>query len=239
MVRPRIIEMARKQFFLVVDTETTVRDTVADFGAVVIDRKGEIFTQCAVMVRDHFDTSELFYTGLTGFWGKVSAERRKAKYNEMLLQGSRMLASVAAINRWLEKVSGKYSPILTAYNLAFDTDKCEKTGIDLNTFAERFCLWSAASATICQTKAYKNFVVANHLFNSPTDKGNMTFKTDAESVAGFLNGQMVKEPHTAIEDAIQFEVPILRAIISKRKWRSQIQSYDWKSFQVKNHFCAR
>lgn len=231
--------MARKQYFLVIDTETTVKDTVADFGAVIIDRRGEISAQCAVMVKDHFTNNELFYSGITGYWGKTSATRRKAKYNEMLEQGTRMLASVPAINRWLDKAAAKFSPILTAYNLAFDTDKCEKTGIDLNAFPIRFCLWSAASATICRTKAYKTFVLENHLFNTPTDKGNMTYKTDAESVAGFLNGKLTKEPHTAIEDAIQFEVPILSAIIRKKKWRERVIAYDWKSYQVKNHFAAR
>jgi hypothetical protein len=150
-----------------------------------------------------------------------------------------MLASAAAINRWLEKTVAKYNPTLTAYNLPFDTDKCQKTGIDLTMFADRFCLWAAASNTICRGKAYRQFVVENHLFNSPTDKGNMTYKTDAESVAGFLAGQMVKEPHTAIEDAINFELPILTAILKRKKWKAEIKGYDWKSFQVKNHFSAR
>jgi len=231
--------VAKKQFFLIVDTETTVKDTVADFGAIVVDRKGAIHTQCAVLLRDHFDILELFYTGETGFWGKSSAARRREAYTKMLNEGSRMLASVAAVNRWLEKVSGKYAPTLTAYNLPFDSDKCQRTGIDLNTFPTRFCLWAAASNTICRSKAYRNFVLENHLFNTPTEKGNMTYKTDAESVAGYLAGQMVKEPHTAIEDAIHFELPILTAILKRKAWRDSVKPYDWKAFQVKSHFVAR
>jgi hypothetical protein len=67
----------------------------------------------------------------------------------------------------------------------------------------------------------------------------MTYKTDAESVAGFLAGQMVKEPHTAIEDAIHFELPILTAILKRKAWRENITPYNWQSFQVKSHFVAR
>ncbi len=231
--------MAKKQFFLIVDSETTVKDTVADFGAIVVDRKGRIYHQCAVMVAEQFRVRELFYSGNSGFWAKASASKRQQAYEQMLNQGTRLIASIAAINRWLEKVSGKYSPTLTAYNLAFDADKCQRTGIDLNIFSERFCLWSAASSTLCLTKAYKQFAIDHHLFNAPTDKGNMTYKTDAESVASFLAGQMLKEPHTAIEDAIHFELPILSAIIRRKKWRENIKAYNWKSYQVKNHFVAR
>ena len=50
--------MSKKQYFLIVDTETTQNDLVADFGAVIVDRKGKIITQCAVMVDGIFTDSE-------------------------------------------------------------------------------------------------------------------------------------------------------------------------------------
>jgi hypothetical protein len=179
----------------------------------------------------------LFYDPTTnGFWGKKAAIERKEKYVGMLNGGSRMLASITAVNRWLEKACGKYDPELTAYNLAFDASKCKNTGIDLNMFSRRFCLWQASVGNICGTKAFKQFALANHAFNNATQHGNMTFKTNAEIVAGFLNGQFVEEPHTAIEDAIQFEVPILSHIVNKSKWREKITPYDWNKFQVRDHF---
>jgi hypothetical protein len=92
---------------------------------------------------------------------------------------------------------------------------------------------------LCPSKAYRNFVTANHLFNTPTAKGNMTYKTDAESVAGFLAGSVTKEPHTALEDAIQFELPILKAILKRKNWRDKVNAYNWKNFQVRDHFVAR
>ena len=230
-------KLAKKQYFMIVDTETTINDTVADFGAVIVDRNGVIQTQCAVLVADHFDKFELFYDPKeNGFWGKSAAIKRKAAYCEQLNNGSRMLASVNAINRWLEKAAGKYNPTLTAYNLPFDVSKCQNTGIDLTMFSQRFCLWAAAVGNICNSRKYREFVIANHLFNAPTEKGNMSFKTNAESVAGFLSGNMQTEPHTAIEDAIYFELPILSHILKKRDWKEKITPYAWNDFQVKNHF---
>jgi len=39
----------KKDYYLIIDTETTMNDKVADFGAVVIDRQGNIQTQCGVL----------------------------------------------------------------------------------------------------------------------------------------------------------------------------------------------
>ena len=231
--------MSKKQFFLIVDTETTINDHVVDFGAVICDRNGKVFAQCGVMVREYFGTEDLFYDkAASGIWSRESVNRRMARYNEMVNSGSRMVASVNAINRWLEKVSGKYNPTLTAYNLAFDMGKCRNTNIDLNMFDNSFCLWQAAVGNICNTKKYREFVLQNHLFNKPTEKGNMTFSTTAESVAGYLNGQFNLEPHTALEDAMDFELPILVNILKKKNWRENITPYDWNKHQVRDHFKA-
>lgn len=231
--------MAKKQFFLIVDMETTITDKVADFGAVICDRKGVIAAQCAVMVNDVYGIDPLYYNEQAGeLWTKKSLEVRMARYNDMLVTGARMLASVAAINRWLEKAAAKYDPELTAYNLPFDASKCNNTGIDLNMFSKRFDLWAAAVGNICNTKAFKNFVLQNHRFNNPTDKGNMTFKTDAETVTGYLSGKMTDEPHTSLEDIIGYELPTLVHILKKKNWRKNVTPYAWSAHQVKDHFKA-
>lgn len=231
--------MAKKQFFLVVDTETSITDKVADFGAVVCDRKGEVFAQCGVMVNTVFGVDALFYDrNATGIWARASVERRHSAYLGMLDSGARMLASVNAVNRWLEKVAAKYNPELTAYNLPFDVSKCSNTGIDLNMFTKRFCLWAAAIGNICNTKAFRQFVLANHRFNTPTAQGNMTFKTDAETVTGFLTGNMTEEPHTSVEDIIGYELPTLVHILKRKDWREKMVSYNWRSHQVRDHFKA-
>lgn len=229
--------MAQKQYFAILDSETTINDTVADIGIVVCDRKGNIHNKMAVLVAGHYDQMELFHDKRANdIWGYSGLNRRKDNYRAMLENGSRIIASVGAINRWIEKCITTYNPSLTAYNLAFDVSKCHNTGIDLNGFQSRFCLWQAAVGNICNSSDYKRFVLDNHLFNKPTQKRNMTFQTNAEVVCGYITGTLIDEPHTAIEDAINFELPILTHILKKRDWKSKVKAYDWKAFQVRNHF---
>lgn len=231
--------MAKKQYFAIVDTETTIKDHVVDFGIVICDRQGQIAAQAGVLINDIFGVEELFYDkNASGIWSKASIDRRMANYNSMLESGSRMLASVAAVNRWIDKAIGKYDPVLTAYNLAFDEGKCRNTQIDLTGFKDRFCLWGAASGIICKTKAYKQFILDNHRFNAPTEKGNMTYSTTAECVAGFMMGGITDEPHTALEDAIGWELPILKKVLTVKGWRDKIEPYNWRDYQVKAHFKA-
>ena len=212
---------------------------MADIGIVIVDRKGTIYNQMAVLVKGQFDAVELFYDNrIGGMWNFDYAQKKRKMYNQMLDSGSRILSGVSAINRWIDKAIAVYNPTLTAYNLSFDVSKCRNTGIELSGFTNRFCLWQAAVGNICNSRKYRQFVVDNHLFNKPTDRGNMTYQTNAETVCGFLSGNVITEPHTAIEDAIDFELPILTHILKKRNWQSKITPYDWNKFQVKNHFKA-
>ena len=229
--------MSKKQFFAILDTETTINDTVADFAIIIVDREGTIYNQCAVLVKNHFDKMELFHDkNANDIWGYGGLIKRKANYDNMLDNGVRMLASVNAINKWINQAIGKYNPTLTAYNLAFDKSKCANTGIDLTGFNSEFCLWQAAIGNICNSRKFKQFALDNHAFNNVTAHGNMTFKTNAEIVCGFINGEFKTEPHTALEDAKDFELPILTQIIKKRNWKDNIQPYNWKAFQTKDHF---
>lgn len=231
--------MAKKQYFAIVDTETTIENTVADFGIVICDLKGTIHAEMAVLIKGEFDQKELFYDAKSKdeIWTLRGLERRKANYVAMLNSGARMLASVNAVNRWLDKAIAKFDPELTAYNLAFDVDKCQNTGIDLTRFKSRFCLWQLSIAHYGKSPEYRRFVLANHAFNSPTELGNMTYKTNAEIMASFVSGQMLPpEPHTALEDSKLYELPILTNIMKRKKWRDKITPYNWRDFQVRDNF---
>lgn len=241
--------MAKKDLFLIEDTETTVTDKVADFAAVVCDRKGNILTQCAVLVKGIYDDPNnhpLFVDPNVPFdsiWSRNGQGRRYNAYARMIEQGTRMVASIAAINRWLEKVKATYDPYLTAYNLPFDISKCENTGIDNTIFTNRFCLWGAAYSRWAHTKKFRNFVLSVHGFNKPTELGNMTYKTNAEIMARFImnNPDLPDEPHTALEDIIDYELPILTAVVKgwkKDRWLNP-QSYNWRKCQVRDHFTAK
>lgn len=241
--------MSKKQFFLIADTETTQDNLVADFGAVICDRQGRIYGQCSVLIAGIFNDPKkhpLFFDSSqpsTALWSKAGADKRYAKYMKMLKEGSRMLASVTAVNRWLERVMGKYNPILTAYNLPFDASKCKNTGIDLTIFNERFCLWAAAYTKWAKTRNYKNFILQVHGFNTPTDLGNMTYQTNAEIMTRFITGNpdLPDEPHTALEDVIDYELPILTAYLKNTSKAEllNIEPYNWRDVQVKDHFQAK
>ena len=243
--------MAKKDYFLIADSETSQpskkhRAKVADFGAVICDRKGEIMTRCAVLISGVYNNPEtpLFFTSdKKGIWSKKGQDRRYSMYEKMLASGARMLASVNAVNRWLENVQGKYDPYLTAYNLAFDVDKCKNTEIDLTIFNKRFCLWHAAQAKWGRTKKYRNFVMENHGFNPPTELGNMSYKTNAEIMARYIfdNPELEDEPHTALEDVIDYELPILVKLVNSTKKENWLNppAYSWHNYQVKDHFIAK
>ncbi len=232
--------MGKKQYFAILDTETTMQNTVADLGIIICDRHGNIAKSLAILVNGHYGTYQLFHDKhANDIWGYEGLRKREQAYTNMLDNGSRMLASVNAINKWINQAIGTYNPTLTAYNLAFDLDKCEKTGIDLSGFTNKFCLWQAAVGNICQTKLFRQFALENHAFNNATEFGNMTYKTNAEIVCGFIKGEFKTEPHTAIEDARDFELPILVEILKKKKWQDKITPYSWRDFQVKNHFVAK
>jgi hypothetical protein len=222
-------------------------EKVADFGAVVVDRKGSIYAQAAILVNGIYTDMEnhpLFYNWESDtIWAKKNLDKRYAAYNEMAANGRRMLATVSAINAWLAKVNAKYAPTLTAYNLAFDIDKMRKTGIDCDMFTSKFCLWYAAFTKWAYTKDYRNFALSVHAFNPPTKLGNMSFKTNAETMARFVldNPTMPDEPHTAIEDAIDYELPILVKLLKTESHKALLEtvSYDWRKVQVKDWFIAK
>lgn len=232
--------MAKKQYYAIIDTETTMQNTVADLGIIICDRQGKIYNSCAVLIKDHYGKFELFHDkNANDIWGYGGLQKRNEAYVNMLNSGSRMLASVNAINNWVQQAIGKYNPELTAYNLAFDKDKCNKTGIDLSGFSNSFCLWQAAIGNICNKKQYKQFALENHGFTNRTEFGNMSIRTNAEMVCGFVTGNLIDEPHMAIEDARDFELPILVEILKKKNWRDNITPFNWREWSVKNHFSAK
>jgi hypothetical protein len=241
--------MAKRDYFLIVDTETTLDDKVADFGALVCDRKGKIYTSCAILINGIFTNRELhclFYDNSVeadSIWARQRLNARYDNYNAMVRDGRRLVASVSAINRWLAKVNGTYSPILTAYNLAFDAGKCANTGIDLDMFDKRFCLWYASFTKWAHTKKYLNFALSIHAFNPPTKLGNMSFKTNAETMARFVlnNPTLIDEPHTALEDARDYELPILLQLLKQSRKREYLEpaSFDWRKVQVRDYFTAK
>jgi len=211
-----------KHYYLIVDTETTQAQTVADFGAVVVTKQGEVIERFGAMVLNHFGKLPLFADPAapdSSLWSEQSAHRRAKAYHKMLDIGERSLASPALINQWLIRVNAQYSPVLTAYNLAFDLGKCRNTKISLGIFAQSFCLMKAAKKVIGTTADYHNFCFENDFLTAKLRRPSMT----ADTMAKYIFGTSLEdEPHTALEDAQFYEAPILHTILQGGATRKQL-----------------
>jgi len=203
-----------RHYYLIVDTETTKRNTVADFGAVVMTKQGRIVEQFGAMVHGHFGKLPLFSdpsADPAAFWSEQSAQRRAKNYDDMLESGERSISSVGLINQWLAGINARYNPALTAYNLAFDLGKCRNTHINLGIFSTRFCLMKAAKRKIGTLAEYHEFCNANGFLTAKLRKPSMTADTMAKFIFGL---SLADEPHTALEDARDYEAPILSKILA-------------------------
>ncbi len=209
-----------KHYYLIVDTETTQDQTVADFGAVIMDRQGTIAEQYGVLVHEHFATIPLYVNHnapAEDFFSQQNARRRRDHYDTMLENGTRVIASPMAVNLWLARVQGSYNPVVTAYNLPFDWSKCRNTDIDLGIFQNSFCLMKLAKKTLGILSEYADFCEERNLI---TPTGRLSFKAD--TMAKFIMdrdtypGSLADEPHTALEDARDYEAPILQRILKNR-----------------------
>lgn len=199
-----------KHYYIIVDVETTGDDRVADFGAVVVDRKGNIIASLGILVDGIFGNADFH-------WALGNPKLTKKKYDGMLATGQRAIASPAYINNWLREVNATYSPILTAYNIGFDWGKCRNTDIDLGIFSQRFDLMMAAKAMITNRDDYATACYDNDWF---TKGGKLSAKAD--HVARFIDSTLPDEPHTALEDARDYENAILQFIIHHPTSRQQL-----------------
>ena len=206
-----------RHYYLIVDTETTQRGTVADFGAVIVTKQGEIVEQFGAMVLGHFGKLPLFSdpnADADAFWSQQSAQRRAKNYDDMLESGERSISSPALINQWLAGIKARYNPTLTAYNLAFDLGKCRNTRINLGIFGSRFCLMKSAKRKIGVLACYQDFCKARGLLTAKLKRPSMTADAMAKYIADTeYQGSLADEPHTALEDARDYEAMILSYIL--------------------------
>ena len=101
--------MAKKQYFAILDTETTIENTVADLGIVICDREGRIYNQCAVLVNGHYGTFELFHDKhANDIWGYEGLRKREQAYTNMLDSGVRRSMQPPAFYQFLRASFGKH-----------------------------------------------------------------------------------------------------------------------------------
>jgi hypothetical protein len=96
--------------------------------------------------------------------------------------------------------------------------KCRNTRINLGIFNQKFCLMKAAKRDIGVLADYQQFCFDNGLLTAKLKRPQMT----ADSMAKYISGaDLADEPHTALEDARDYEALIL-AYILKTKTRKQL-----------------
>ena len=242
--------MAKKHMFCLVDTETTIDGTVADFAALIVDRKGRVYHEMSVLVAGHYGVKKLFYdvNSADEIWTLKGLEKRNRIYQEMLDSGTRMLASPEAINKWIATALNRYPDLVfTAYNADFDLDKMKNTGIaqvsgdlpelaalhntgiNIHGFKHTFCLWKASVAKVMNSKAYVQHCIDRKWFTA-----KLNLRTNAEAMAEFVKGKALPpEPHTALEDARDYELPILTWLVKDKPWHKHSQhGYNWREWQI-------
>ena len=212
---------------LIIDTETTAKnDTAADFGAVLIDFSrptgpdgyGQIVRTLGSYVWGHFNEKGLWfdpYAPKESFWSRQNVAKRQKAQESEVDEGTRNIAAPNNINGWLGEIAEEYSPIATAYNWSFDLRICRNTGINVDQFQHgpEWCLMNLSRKHFLNDLAYIAHCKANGFF---TKKGNISFT--ANSVSNFVFWQRGNvrdpEPHTALEDAKVYELPIAQELFA-------------------------
>jgi len=240
--------MGKRKYFLTIDTETTQTGKVADLGVVVSDKSGTIHYEQGLLLADFYSDTEahpLFhvYGDRNDVFSAATLPARYAAYEAMLQDGRRMICSVAAVNRLFAKIAARYNPVATAYNKAFDWEKLESSGVPVaDFFPKSFCLWHAAVAKWGNTREYKAFALQQHRFGARTKGGHMGIQTKADVMAKFLLGEhLPDEPHTALEDARDYEVPILTRLVKNTSPNVYMYppAYNWRDWAVRDHYVPR
>ena len=215
-----------KKFYLLVDTETSLKGHVVDFAALVIDKQGKIYAECKILVSDYFGIETLFYCQDTGIFGKNNLNKRMQAYEKMLINGDRILRSVKAVNAWLGKVIQAYNPVLVAYNSTFDIKACIKSGIK-KLPADNICLWKECTQIFSQRKSYTIFCLENKCMTPA-----LNLSTSAETMFKYLsNDTDYIEPHTAFEDLISCELFIFTYLLRQKKPFKSI-TYNWRKHKL-------
>ena len=229
----------RKNFLMVLDTETTGLDKIPalafpiiyDIGWILGDKNGNI------LIEREFIVQEVFYNPImqNAYYGNKMPQYT-ARVNKADILVKPFQEIIDLMNKDFNLVKKN---TLLAYNLNFDLralrstaiychmlDRGEKDWTKLFTVTPQIQdIWSLAVETILRKKwDFIEFVENNGLF---TEGGNP--KTSAEVVYKFLTGDTeYEECHTALEDCrIEYDIAIT-ALKTKREYTKGILHNPWR-----------
>jgi len=227
--------MAKKKYYLVLDTETanSVEEPLPyDIGWAICDRKGNIYERksyiCTEVFLDMKDVmvSAYYAEKIPNYWDDIKA-------------GRRILTGMWNIRREMIKDMKKYKvSAVCAYNMGFDKRALNNLVRYVSKSWMRWwfpfgteynCIWNMACNAILNRTTYIKFAVKNGLIS---DANNIF--TSAECAYRYITDSIdFVESHTGLED-VEIEVEIMAECFRQHKaLKKEINSACWRVVQKK------
>jgi len=227
--------MARKKYYMVLDTETanSVEEPLPyDIGWAICDRKGNIYEKrsyvCTEVFLDMADVmvSAYYAEKIPNYWDDIKA-------------GKRILTGMWKIRKAMLEDIKKYKVCeVCAYNMGFDKRALNNLIRYVSKswrrwwfpFGTKFtCIWNMACNSILNRTTYIKFAVKNGLIS---DSNNIF--TSAECAYRYITDSVdFVESHTGLED-VEIEVEIMAECFRQHKaLEKEINSSCWRVVQKK------
>lgn len=227
--------MARKHYYMVLDTETansTEQPFAYDIGFAIVDRNGNIYETASFVISDIFDFEQDLMKSAY-YANKIPMYLDGIKSNQfkrVSLYTARM-AILDAIKRYNVKA-------VCAYNAAFDINALNTTQRWTTKSKYRYFLpyglpvfdiWNMACQLLCTQKHYIKFCFDNGFVS---DKGNIN--TNAEKVWAYLTqDEYYAEQHTGLADVLIESAIMAKCFSLHKKMNKGIDRKCWRIPQEK------
>lgn len=228
--------MANKKYIMVLDTETAnglvANDKldlscslVYDIGFTVIDKKGKIYYQKSMAIRDIF-------CGMADVMKSAYYAEKIPKYWEDIKAGKRELVSFMWARKIVLDVMKKYNiQTVSAHNARFDVNALNNTIRYLTKSEKRYFfpygteIWDTlkgANNTICKQKGYIHFCERNGYM---TKHNKPRVRATAEILYRYISGNNnFIEEHQGLDDTT-IEAKILTQILRQHSKKEYIMLY--------------
>lgn len=223
----------KKQFFMVLDTETanTIEQPIPyDIGWAVCDRQGNIYEEKSFIVAEIFlDMKDLMQSAyyaekIPHYWDDIKSGKRKIKqfwnirkefvndlkkYNISKVGAYNMGFDKRALNNLIRYTSKSWARWFFPYGIEF------------------FCIWNMACSTILNRPSYIKFAEENNFIS---ECGNI--QTSAECAYRYITKDKdFTESHTGLED-VKIEIEIMaKCYNTHKKYENNINSACWRKVQ--------
>lgn len=227
--------MSRKNYFIVVDTETanTIEQPLPyDIGWVVCDSKGNIYERRSYVVAEIF-------LGMKDLMESAYYAEKIPTYWDNIRSGKRIVKGMWDIRKVMMNDIKTYKiKNVGAYNMSFDKRALNNLVRYVSKSWKRwwfpfgvdyFCIWNMACNSILNRATYINFAEKNGLISASDN-----IITSAECAYRYITNSIeFIENHTGLED-VEIEVAIMAECYKQhKKLDKKINSACWRVVQRK------